>query len=64
MFAFETIEQESDKQHKSFKDHLLHLFTHSFLHLLCYEHYEEKDRIEMERLEVSYIRAFWDKKSL
>ena len=58
IFSFETIKKESIQQHKSFNDHLLHLFVHAFLHLLCYVHENKEDREEMENLEISILKKF------
>jgi probable rRNA maturation factor len=58
IFSFETIKKESEAQHKTFEDHLRHLFVHAFLHLLCYEHDDEYDRVEMEQLEISILAGF------
>jgi probable rRNA maturation factor len=58
IFAFETIKMESDEQDKKFQDHLLHLFIHSMLHLLGYEHDAKKERKEMEKLEIKVLKKF------
>ena len=58
IFSFETIIKESKQQHKSFEDHLLHLFLHGFLHLLCYVHENAQDRKHMEQLEISILKNF------
>ena len=42
-------------QEKSFRDHFLHLLVHGFLHLLGYNHDNERDEKEMEELEVNYL---------
>ncbi|NRA74184.1 MAG: rRNA maturation RNase YbeY [Rickettsiales bacterium] len=58
IFSFETIKKESERQNKTFRDHLLHLFTHAFLHLLCYEHDSKKEQQEMEELEILVLKNF------
>ena len=58
IFSFETIIKESKQQNKSFEDHLLHLFLHGFLHLLCYVHDNAKNRESMEKLEILILKNF------
>ena len=58
IFSFETIKKESAQQRKIFNEHLLHLFTHAFLHLLCYVHKTKKDRERMEKLEILILKKF------
>jgi probable rRNA maturation factor len=55
VIAFETLEREANEQNKSFNDHLTHLILHSILHLLGYDHEEEKDAQKMERLEIKIL---------
>lgn len=56
VIAFETLERESKEQNKTFSDHLTHLILHSILHLLGYDHEEEKDAKKMERLEMKILQ--------
>jgi probable rRNA maturation factor len=49
--AYETAAQEADVEAKPFADHLSHLAVHGFLHLLGYDHDNESQAEEMERLE-------------
>ena len=58
IFSFETINRESAEQGKDFKNHLLHLFVHSMLHLLGYVHDLDEDREEMEKLEIAILKKF------
>lgn len=51
ILSFETIKKEATEQEKDFKEYLSHLFVHSLLHLLGYDHEVEKDMVEMEDLE-------------
>ncbi|MCB9989020.1 MAG: rRNA maturation RNase YbeY [Rhodospirillales bacterium] len=55
IFAFETVEREAREQNKSFADHYAHLLTHGLLHLLGYDHIEDKEAEEMEALEVRIL---------
>jgi len=55
IFAFETIQREATEQTKGFYQHFYHLFLHSLLHLIGYDHEVEKDRICMENLEINIL---------
>lgn len=56
LIAYETVLQESVAQKKNLKDHLTHLILHSILHLIGFDHENEKDAEEMEALEVKILR--------
>ncbi len=56
-FAYETIDRESKEQGKSFDDHMKHLVVHSVLHLLGYDHIENKEAKKMEDLEVKILQT-------
>jgi probable rRNA maturation factor len=49
--AYETTAREARDEGKQFSDHLAHLAVHGFLHLLGYDHDQETQAEEMERLE-------------
>jgi len=51
----ETIAREAGEQGKSLKDHLTHLIIHGFLHLLGYDHMDEKSAAEMETIEIQTL---------
>ncbi|GHU26770.1 endoribonuclease YbeY [Bacilli bacterium] len=51
VLSLETIERESLGQNKFFDDHLHHLIVHSLLHLLGFDHREDKDAEVMEDAE-------------
>ena len=55
IFSAETIFKEAKRDEKSFNNHLIHLFIHSFLHLLGYDHQTEDKAKIMERLEVKIL---------
>ena len=55
VLSYESILSECKLRKKSFKDHFLHLLVHGFLHLLGYNHDNERDEKEMEELEVNYL---------
>jgi probable rRNA maturation factor len=56
IIAFETLKKESLAQKKKFHDHLIHLILHSILHLIGYDHEEEKMTKIMEDLEVKILK--------
>ena len=56
--SYETIYREAKEQEKEFQNHFAHMLLHGFLHLLGYDHIEDKDRNEMEALEVSILKNF------
>jgi probable rRNA maturation factor len=56
VIAFETLKKESLAQKKKFHDHLTHLILHSILHLIGYDHEEEKMAKIMEDLEVKILK--------
>ena len=53
--AAETVVRESSKTGITAGDHLLHLFTHGVLHLLGYDHKEDRAAAEMEGLEIALL---------
>ena len=53
--AAETVLRESSKMGIAAGDHLLHLFTHGVLHLLGYDHEEDRAAAEMEELEIHLL---------
>ncbi len=55
VLALETLVAEAEAQGKRPEDHLSHLVVHGVLHLLGYDHAEEPEASEMERLEVAAL---------
>ena len=55
IIAFETVEREARAEDKAFADHFAHLVVHGFLHLLGFDHINEKDAERMESLEISIL---------
>ena len=49
--AFETVTKEARDENKTLSDHTSHMIVHGFLHLLGYDHENEKEAEEMEDLE-------------
>lgn len=55
--SLETLQKEAIEQSKNLQDHFTHLLIHGILHLLGYDHIEEKDAKEMESLEIELLGA-------
>lgn len=53
--GFEVCKSEAIDQDKPFEDHVSHLLVHGVLHLLGYDHENEKDADEMEALEIEIL---------
>lgn len=58
ILCYEVIKDESIQFNKDFKERLYHLFVHSILHLLGYDHIIEKEREQMEKLEEEILQKF------
>ena len=56
IIAFETIKREAVEQQKSLSDHFTHMLIHGFLHLLGYDHMNDKDAKAMESLEIKILK--------
>jgi probable rRNA maturation factor len=54
--SIDTLIKEATAQRKSFHDHCLHMLGHGFLHLLGYDHIDDKDAEVMEALEIAALR--------
>jgi probable rRNA maturation factor len=55
VLARETLEREAEELQKPFLHHFTHLVVHGFLHILGYDHIEERDALEMESLETRIL---------
>ena len=53
--AYEICKKEAEISKIDFEDHVYHLLIHSVLHLLGYDHKEEKNAAEMEKIEVQVL---------
>ncbi|WP_432450503.1 rRNA maturation RNase YbeY [Aliiroseovarius marinus] len=53
--AYETCLREAEAQAKPISDHVTHLMVHGLLHLLGYDHINDKDAGLMEGLEVEIL---------
>ncbi len=56
--AYETTVREAQTEGKKLKDHVIHLLVHGFLHLVGYDHQNDAEAAEMERLEGAILAAF------
>lgn len=56
IISFETIKQEATDQQKTLPDHFTHILIHGFLHLLGYDHMNDKDAKAMETLEIKILK--------
>ena len=55
VIAYETLARESTDEGKTFPNHLAHLSVHGFLHLVGYDHDNDRDADAMERLEAEIL---------
>lgn len=51
VLALETLQREAETQQKPLVAHVTHLVVHGMLHLLGYDHENDEDAAEMEKLE-------------
>ena len=53
--AFEICKKEANESQVKFEHHVYHLIIHSVLHLLGFDHEEEKNASKMEKIEVQVL---------
>ena len=51
------VKREAKEQHKSPKAHFAHMVVHGVLHLLGYDHIQDKEAKAMEKLEIHLLRS-------
>lgn len=56
--SYNVIADESSEGGISFHAHCLHLFVHSILHLLGFDHTENEDAEQMEEIEIAILLQF------
>jgi probable rRNA maturation factor len=57
VISYETVKREAKAMGISFRDHYTHLLVHGTLHLLGYDHEQERDAKRMEKLEISILKG-------
>ncbi|WP_339714011.1 rRNA maturation RNase YbeY [uncultured Sneathiella sp.] len=55
VLAYETMVREAESQNKGIWNHVAHLITHGVLHLAGFDHMEENEAEEMEKLEITIL---------
>jgi len=55
ILSLETLEIEAKNNQIAFDDHLSHLVVHGFVHILGYDHQNDKEAGEMESLEIKIL---------
>ena len=58
VLCYEKIRDEAEEYNKTFKERLYHLIVHSILHLLGYDHIDDDERENMEKLEIDILEKF------
>ncbi len=56
VISYQTVLKESEEQNKTFENHLTHLIIHSLLHLIGFDHEQERMAKIMEDLEVEILQ--------
>jgi probable rRNA maturation factor len=55
VFGFETVTKEAAEMHLTLADHISHLFVHGLLHLVGFDHDDDRKAAAMERLETAIL---------
>ena len=55
VIAYETAAREAKAEHKPLRYHVAHLAVHGFLHLVGYDHQDDKEAATMESLEIAVL---------
>ena len=55
MLAAGVVRREAQQQEKSLAEHSVHLAVHGILHIMGFDHINEAEAIEMERLEIDIL---------
>jgi apolipoprotein N-acyltransferase len=53
--SFDTVMKQATEEGKTFQDHAAHMVVHGVLHLMGYDHIDDKDAEKMERIEVEIL---------
>lgn len=54
--SYDKVEEESQSHGVEFKNHLTHMVLHSIMHLIGYDHINDKDALKMEGLEKDILK--------
>lgn len=57
VLSIETLQKEAIGQNKRVMDHVIHLYIHSILHLLGFDHEEDQQAQEMETMEIQFLQT-------
>jgi len=57
IISLQTIKKEAVEQGKFEKNHFIHILIHGVLHLLGYDHLNQKDQDEMEDIEIKILAS-------
>jgi len=57
IIAYETMQREAVAEKISLHDHFCHLLTHGILHLLGFDHIEDKEAEYMESFEIAILQS-------
>ena len=52
------VQSESKNLNRDLEDHMMHLLAHGILHLLGFDHKQDKDACIMESQEIKYLKNF------
>ncbi len=55
ILGLETVENEAKNNQLAFSDHLTHLVVHGFVHILGYDHQNDKEADQMESMEIKIL---------
>ncbi len=56
--SYQTIASQATEKNISLADHFLHLYIHSILHLIGYDHAGDKEAYKMQSIEVEILSKF------
>lgn len=54
--SFDTVAREAKEQNKTFEEHTTHMLVHGVLHLMGYDHLNNRDAKKMENLEIKLLK--------
>ncbi|CAO4845013.1 MAG: Endoribonuclease YbeY [Holosporales bacterium] len=57
VLSIETLQREAIAHNKRIMDHVIHLYIHSILHLLGFDHEEDQQAQEMEAVEIQFLQT-------